>query len=64
MQAVTIPVRKERATVIPKVKMTEEEFRTKLAESSAQGAAGRYIEMRSDETANQFLNRILCTQSV
>lgn len=42
----------------PKVKMTEEEFRAKLEHSSAQGAAGLYVEKRQDETMEQFLDRV------
>ena len=38
--------------------MTEEEFRAKLEHSSAQGAAGLYVEKRQDETMEQFLNRV------
>ena len=44
----------------PKVEMTEEEFRAKIAHSSAQGAAGLYVEKRADETMEQFVNRMLC----
>lgn len=44
----------------PKVKMTEEEFRAKLAHSSAQAEAGHYIEKRTDETVEQFIDRLLC----
>ena len=43
-----------------KVKMTEQEFREKLALSSAQGARGEYVEMRADETPKQFLERMVC----
>ena len=46
--------------ITSKVKMTEEEFRTKLAHSSAQAAEGKVIKMLSDETAEQFINRMLC----
>ena len=46
----------------PKVKMTEEEFRAKLAHSSAQGAAGKTIAMHENETPQQFVNRLLCMQ--
>jgi hypothetical protein len=46
--------------VEPKVKMTEEEFRAKVARSSAQAEAGLYIEKRADETVEQFVNRMLC----
>ncbi len=46
----------------PKVKMTEEEFRAKLAHSSAQGAAGQTIAMHENETPQQFIDRLLCMQ--
>lgn len=46
----------------PKVKMTEEEFRAKLAHSSAQGAAGQTIAMHKNETPQQFIDRLLCMQ--
>lgn len=46
----------------PKVKMTEAEFRAKLARSSAQALEGRTIAMREDETAEQFINRLVCMQ--
>ncbi len=39
---------------------TEEEFRRKLEQSSAQAAEGKYIEMRKDETVDQFVDRLLC----
>lgn len=44
----------------PKVKMTEDEFRAKLAYSSSQLAEGKVITMRPEETAEQFINRMLC----
>jgi len=43
-----------------KVKMTETEFREKLEQSSAHAAAGQYVEMRADETIDQFVDRMLC----
>lgn len=43
-----------------KVKMTETEFREKLEQSSAHAAAGQYVEMRADETVDQFVDRMLC----
>ncbi len=46
----------------PKVKMTEEEFRAKLAHSSAQFAEGKTVAMRPDETPEQFIDRLLCMQ--
>jgi len=46
--------------IAPKVKMTEEEFRAKLAYSSSQAAEGKVIAMHSDESAEQFINRMLC----
>ena len=46
----------------PKVKMTEEEFRAKLAHSSAQGVAGKTIAMQENETSEQFIDRLLCMQ--
>ena len=42
----------------PKVKMTEEEFRAKLQQSSAQAAAGFYVEKQPNETMAQFLDRV------
>ena len=42
----------------PKVEMTEAEFRAKLEHSSAQAAAGLYVEKRPNETMAQFLNRV------
>ena len=42
----------------PKVAMTEEEFRAKLEHSSAQAAAGFYVEKRPEETMEQFLDRV------
>ena len=39
---------------------TEEEFRRKLERSSTQAAEGKYIEMRADETVDQFVDRLLC----
>lgn len=42
----------------PKVEMTEEEFRAKLAHSSAQAAAGHYVEKLPNETMAQFLERV------
>ncbi|MBQ7449126.1 MAG: hypothetical protein IJS73_04905 [Paludibacteraceae bacterium] len=39
---------------------TEEEFRRKLEHSSAQAAQGKYIEMRADESVDQFIDRLLC----
>ncbi len=42
----------------PKVKMTEEEFRAKLEHSSAQAAAGFYVEKQPNETMAQFLDRV------
>ena len=44
----------------PKVKMTEEGFRAKLAHSSAQAAQGKTIRMNENETSEQFINRLLC----
>ena len=52
-------VRSPRAPM-PKVEMTEEEFRAKLALSSAEGAAGKTIRMHDKESAEQFVNRLLC----
>ncbi len=45
-----------------KVKMTEEEFRAKLAHSSAQGTTGQTIAMQENETSEQFIDRLLCMQ--
>jgi hypothetical protein len=42
----------------PKVEMTEEEFRAKLAHSSAQAASGHYVEKLPNETMAQFLERV------
>ena len=44
----------------PKIKMTEEEFRSKLEHSSAQAAEGQTIRMQENETSEQFINRLLC----
>ena len=49
---------RKKTSAEPKVKMTEEEFRAKLAHSSAQGAAGHYVEKLPDETMTQFLDRV------
>lgn len=49
-----------KTAVEPKVKMTEAEFRTKLERSSRQAAEGKTFRMRDDETAEQFVNRLLC----
>lgn len=46
----------------PKVKMTEAEFRAKLAHSSAQYAEGKTIPMHAEETPEQFIDRLLCMQ--
>ena len=43
---------------IPKVKMTEAEFRAKLAHSSAQYAEGKTIAMHAEETPEQFIDRL------
>lgn len=43
-----------------KVSFTEQEFRKKLAQSSAEAANGQYVEMKSNETGEQFINRMLC----
>lgn len=53
---------RQKAKPEPKVKMTEEEFRAKLARSSAQYAEGKTIAMRADETPEQFIDRLLCMQ--
>lgn len=58
-QVVAVPAKKAR-TAVSKAKMTEEEFRAKLAKSSAQAKAGKVTRMRDDETAEQFINRMLC----
>ena len=39
-------------------RMTEEEFRQKLARSKAHADAGHYVEKRQDETMEQFLDRV------
>ena len=49
-----------KSVVEPKVKMTEAEFREKLERSSKQALEGKTIRMRDDETAEQFVNRLLC----
>ena len=49
-----------KAVVEPKVKMTEAEFRAKLEQSSKQAEEGKTFRMRNDETAEQFVNRLLC----
>ena len=48
------------ATNNPKIKMTKEEFCTKVRQSSAQKAEGKTIVMQSHESSEQFLNRLLC----
>ena len=55
---VLTPIRSKR-TAEPKVKMTEEEFRAKLAHSSAQYAEGKTIAMHADESPEQFIDRLL-----
>ena len=40
-------------------KMTEEEFRAKIERSSAQAAEGKVITMHSNETPEQFINRMI-----
>lgn len=42
------------------VTFTEEEFREKLAQSSAEAANGQYVEMAPDESGEQFVSRLLC----
>ena len=51
---------RSKAPLEPKVKMTEAEFRAKLECSSHQAAEGKTIRMRDDETAEQFVNRLIC----
>ena len=51
---------RSKAHLEPKVKMTEAEFREKLERSSHQAAEGKTIRMREDETAEQFVNRLIC----
>lgn len=40
--------------------MTEEDFRAKLERSSAEAAAGHYVEKLPDESIDQFVDRLLC----
>ena len=47
-------------TTLPKTKMTEKKFRSKLEHSSAQAAKGQTIRMQENETSEQFINRLLC----
>ncbi len=44
----------------PKVKMTEAEFRAKLARSSAQADEGKVIAINPNESVDQFVDRLLC----
>lgn len=48
------PVRKE--------EMTETEFRTKLARSKQQFEMRHIVAMQPGETADKFIQRLLCTQ--
>lgn len=50
-------------SVAPKVKMTENEFRQKLASSRASAAKGNVVAMQEGESGADFINRILCTRS-
>ena len=40
--------------------MSEADFYKKLEHSSHQAASGKYIEMKQDESVNQFVDRLLC----
>ena len=53
----TVPAKK---VAMPKVEMTEAEYRAKIEKSSEQGASGDVIAMQPDETGAQFINRLLC----
>ena len=56
------PSAKQKAVVSssPKINMTQEEFCEKIQYSSAQKAEGKTIAMRTNETSEQFLDRLLC----
>ena len=54
----TISTIRSPRTKQPKVEMTEDEFRAKLAHSSAQAAVGAYVEKLPNETMEQFLDRV------
>lgn len=51
---------RSKVAVKPKIRMSEAEFRAKLQRSSKQAEEGKTIRMRDDETAEQFVNRLLC----
>ncbi len=50
------------AQSVHKNEMTEEEFRTKLARSKQQFETGHIVAMQPGETADKFIQRLLCTQ--
>lgn len=52
--------RKAAVSSSSKIKMTQEEFCEKIHNSSAQKAEGKTIAMRTNETSEQFLDRLLC----
>lgn len=45
-----------------KVKLSEEEFYAKLDASIESAMAGNVIAMKEGESANQFIDRLLCTK--
>ena len=51
---------RDKVNVEPKIKMSEAEFRDKLERSSRQASEGKTIRMQENETAEQFVNRLLC----
>ena len=46
----------------PKSRMTKEEYYKMLDHSIEQANNGQTIAMKKDETVEQFLNRLVCTQ--
>lgn len=59
-QVVRMPVAYDQS--VRKNEMTEDEFRTKLAHSKQQFEMGHIVTMQPDETADNFIQRLLCTQ--
>ena len=44
----------------PRIEMSMEEFCAKVQQSSAQKGAGQTIAMQSNESSQDFINRLLC----
>ena len=59
-QVMRVPAAKEPSA--RKEKMTEAEFRTKLARSRQQAAHGEVTAMQANETGDAFIQRLLCTR--